>query len=344
MFMEKINNAFSPQKSTANLKNNIAFIAILRILAALAVVVIHTRSLTFHETNVYDFVHACMLWSVPVFFMITGYIFIGVKKISDYSSVKNNIIKFVVVLFTLGYFYAICQRFFEARNLTAMLFVNSFYDVLKGNLFDHMWYVYSIIGIYLILPILSLFVNNNKKNLYTLLALTAIFGIIVPDICKMLNVSTSFKLPIGNYAFYVLAGATVKEITFDKLKTLRNISLLIIPLYIIIYAYNIFVCNIFYASYTSILVATLSVSIFIICAYSFRNLNTNTIINSISKCTWGIYLLHPFFIHVIVKLFKFTITPYNQLIFYPLSCIFIFLISYIATLILKNIPIVKRFI
>lgn len=335
----KLNN-----KNLSNIKNNIKFISVLRILAAFAVVVIHTRSVTFYETNWYNFVHACMLWSVPVFFMITGYIFIGVKKIQDYSSVKNNIIKFLVVLFTLGFFYAICQRFFETKSITVMLFVNSFADVLQGNLFDHMWYVYAIIGIYLILPLLSLFVNNNKKNLYTLLALTAIFSIIVPDICEILNVSTSFKLPIGNYAFYVLAGATVKEISFDKLKTLRNISLLIIPLYILIYAYNIFVCDVFYLSYTSILVAALSVSVFIICAYSFRNSNTNIIINSISQCTWGIYLLHPFFIHVIVKLFKFTITSYNQLIFYPLTCIFIFLISYIATLILKNIPFIKRFI
>ena len=325
-------------------KEQITFIVLLRILAAFAVIVIHTRSMTFYETNIYNFVHACMLWSVPVFFMITGYIFIGVKKISDFSSIKNNVIKFVVVLFTLGFFYAICQRFFETRNFTVMLFINSFCDVLKGNLFDHMWYIYAIIGIYLILPMLSLFVNSNKKNLYILLVLTAVLGIIIPDICKMLNISTSFKLPIGNYAFYVLAGATIKEISVDKLKVLRNISLLIIPLYILIYAYNIFVYDVFYASYTSILVASLSVSVFIICAYSFRNLNTNIIINSISECTWGIYLLHPFFIHVIVKLFKFTITPYNQLIFYPLSCIFIFLISYVATLILKNIPIIKRFI
>lgn len=329
---------------TSTPKNDIAFISVLRILAALAVVVIHTRSVTFHETNSYDFVHACMLWSVPVFFMITGYIFVGVKKIADYSSVKNNIIKFLVILFTLGFFYAICQRFFETKTITVMLFVNSFFDVLKGNLFDHMWYVYAAIGIYLILPVLSYFVNCNRKNLYILLALTGFFGIVVNDICQLSNITTKFNLPLGNYSFYILAGAAIKDIPLDKLKTLYKSAWVIVPLYILYYVYMIFVNNIFTASYVSIPVALMSLSVFIICAYSLKNTSTNKFIDSIAKCTWGIYLLHPFFIHVVVKLFKLTIIPYNQFIAFPLACIFIFTVSYIATLILKKIPIIKKFI
>lgn len=272
------------------------------------------------------------------------------NRLSFYWSKKNKRLliskeqcnKIRCCSFYIRLFLCNMPTFFETRNFTVMLFVNSFCDVLKGNLFDHMWYLYAIIGIYLILPMLSLFANSDKKNHYILLTLTAILGIVVPDICKISGVSTSFKLPIGDYSFYVLAGAAIKDISVDKLKKLCIISFSLIPIYMGLHAYNIFVRNIFYASYTSIITATLSVSVFIICAYSFRNSKTNPIINSISECTWGIYLLHPFFIHMITKLFKFTITSYNQLIFYPLSCIFIFLISYVSTLILKHIPVIKK--
>ena len=133
-------------------KENIVFIMILRIVAAFAVIIIHTKTLTNFDTKGYYFLHCCILWCVPLFFMISGYIFLGIKTYLTYKHVTKNIVKFFYALFTIGWFYAFIQRVFE-NGISVYTFVNSFIDVIKGNLWAHMWYVYSIIGIYLVLPV-----------------------------------------------------------------------------------------------------------------------------------------------------------------------------------------------
>lgn len=52
----------------------------LRVVAAIAVVVGHTKSLTNDSAVGYIFFHAAILWGVSIFLMITGHIFLGIKK------------------------------------------------------------------------------------------------------------------------------------------------------------------------------------------------------------------------------------------------------------------------
>lgn len=99
-------------KSTENQENKI-FIMFLRIIAAFTVIVIHTGTLTNSDTKGYYFLNSCILWCVPVFFMITGYIFLGLKTHITYNHLKKYIIRFIVTLFTIGWFYAAIQRIFE---------------------------------------------------------------------------------------------------------------------------------------------------------------------------------------------------------------------------------------
>ena len=323
-------------------KENIVFIMILRIVAAFAVIMIHTKTLTNFDTKGYYFLHCCILWCVPLFFMITGYIFLGIKTYLTYKHVTKNIVKFFFALFTIGWFYAFIQRFFE-NGISVYTFVNSFIDVIKGNLWAHMWYVYSIIGIYLVLPVLSAFVSNNKKNLYILTLICGVFEIIFKDISTVFEIGFSF--PLSGYCFYVLMGATLCVMEERTLKKLFVPSVLILILTLIGLAIGIFAFDInIKQSYSAIYVAVMSVAIFIIFKRLFNKAKVSLAIVSISKCTWGIYLVHPFFIHLFHKFFKVTIEGYNQFIAFPISCLVIFVISYSAVVILKKIPLIKKFI
>jgi surface polysaccharide O-acyltransferase-like enzyme len=76
-------------KSQTEKHANASFIIFLRIIAAVAVVMIHTKTLTNFETKGYYLLHSCILWCVPIFFMISGYIFLGLKTNITYNNLKN---------------------------------------------------------------------------------------------------------------------------------------------------------------------------------------------------------------------------------------------------------------
>lgn len=97
-------------------------------------------------------------------------------------------------------------------------------------------------------------------------------------------------------------------------------------------------------SYSAIYVAIMSISLFIIFKKLFNKAKASSFIDSLSKCTWGIYLVHPFFIHLFNKLFNINIEGYNQFVAFPVSCLIIFIISYFTVAILKKIPLINKII
>jgi surface polysaccharide O-acyltransferase-like enzyme len=327
-------------------KKNSPFISILRIVAAFAVVMIHTRSFADHETPAYQFVYAAVLWSVPVFFMITGYIFFGIKKNVEFKDIAKNVLRFLAVLVVLGMFFSLSERVFTAGTFRIEMLGYALLDVVEGNLFDHMWYLYEIIGLYLLIPVFSAFLKDNNRNLYIMIGLLFGINFLIPDILALLGVSMRLRVNIGAYVLYLLLGAAMYRMDAKILRKLLIPSILVWALIVSLQAYMSFAQGKMIAlSYVHSYVVLMSCSVFC----TFKNLFDNEkfdckFINELAGCTWGIYLFHPFIIHVFGKLFKFNIVSYNNLIAFPICCIVIFALSFLATFVLRKIPFVKRFL
>lgn len=321
-------------------KKGLPFIHVLRIIAAFAVVMIHSRALTDFEGSAgYTFMHNCILWCVPVFFMITGYIFLGIKKDVTYKKIWGNVVKFLVSLFTVGLFYAVLERVFAQKTIGISTFLGAASDVFCGNLWDHMWYVYAIIGIYLILPVLSAFVSASKNNLYILTALCGLFNVILYEISKRGICTVGFNFPFGGYCFYVLSGAVLHRIGEKGIKKLFIPSVVALAATVGVLAYVIFGLKIEpVTDYNFFYVAVMSVSVFVICSALGGKLKEGRILKKVADTTWGIYLIHPFFIHLFVKLFKVSIAGYSQILAFPLVSLAVFAISAVTVFVLKKIP------
>ena len=151
-----------------------ASLDVLRSVAAIAVVVFHVFGSSANNdplisANLHSIITAAstaLQWHVPVFFIITGYLWLQDEKNCTYKNMIPNIRRFIYALITIGFAYAVMERFFETKSFSMALFLNSVADVLSGNLWDHMWYLYAIIGVYLLLPILKkFFAYANEKEL-----------------------------------------------------------------------------------------------------------------------------------------------------------------------------------
>ena len=314
-------------------------IDILRIISALAIIGIHVIRCPIHnsasiapalESNL-SMAHRLLLWAVPVFFMITGYCLMQ-KQDCTYKYAFKHVKKYVGVLFTVGLFFALLELFFEQRTINLSIIKTAFLNVIVGNLWDHMWFVYAIIGIYLVVPIFHNFFQKSKSNTEITTLLLLLFTVILPQFKNKLAVVNDY--PFVGYLFYVCFGMLIAKTKPSKL---------FIPVAVVGTIISVFylATNPFNEefNYLSLGVAICAASIFTIATYI--KVEKNKTLLNLSNATWGVYLIHTFFINIAVKVLNLDLL--SSLPYLKLGCLFaaVTVISFAVTFILRKIPLVK---
>jgi len=314
-------------------------IDLLRILSAIAVIIIHAVSSPIANCTVdvdtmllsnLETTHVLMNWSVPVFFMITGYCLLK-KEDCTYKYCFSHVIKYISVLFTVGLFYALLEEVFISKTVNFTILEKSLCNVINGNLWDHMWFIYAIIGIYLVMPVIHLFMKQSTQNAYILAGLLFFFEVFLPTFEKWLTIGIEF--PFRGYLVYVCLGGIMARINLNK-----TISLFVYLAGLLSAIYIIFTnCRI---GYNHLAICLMAISVFLI--VSKRKIKPNKLLFCVSNCTWGIYLIHPFFINVAIKLFRIDVISshaYTKLVIFTAA---VFSISFLTSYVLRKIPLVKK--
>lgn len=314
-------------------------IDLLRVLSAIAVIIIHTVSSPVSNSSVeiptslisnLNMIHNLMNWSVPVFFMITGYCLLR-KENCSYKYCFSHVVKYICVLFTVGFFYALLEEVFVSKTVNISVFIKSLLNVINGNLWDHMWFVYAIIGIYLVMPIIHLFIKQSTHNALILTGLLFLFDIFLPTFEKWITVGIAF--PFGGYLFYVCLGALIAQNNISK-----TTSCFLYLVGLLSAAYIAFdSCSIGYNHLSVCLMAT---SIFLL--VSRLNVKPNKLLLCVSNCTWGIYLIHPLFINIAIKLLRIDVITSQTYLKLVIFTIAVLAVSFLSTYILRKIPLVKK--
>ena len=314
-------------------------IDLLRVLSAIAVVIIHTLSSpvsnstfeidSFLLSNL-EMIRALMKWAVPVFFMITGYCLLR-KEHCSYKYCFSHVVKYICVLFTVGFFYALLEEIFTSKTVNVFTFVNSLFNVISGNLWDHMWFVYAIIGIYLVMPIIHLFMKQSIQNAFILTGLLFFFDILLPTFGGWITVGIQF--PFSGYLFYVCLGGVLAQVSINKtISCFVYLAGLLSAVYIAFANYE--------TGYNHMAVCIMATSVFLI--VSKLKIKPNKSLLCVSSCTWGIYLIHPLLINVAIKLLRIDVISSYACLKLLVFTIAIISISFLATYVLRKIPLVKK--
>ena len=313
---------------------------LLRVISAIAIIIIHIVSAPLtnrngeiegYLINNLNTVHNLMNWAVPVFFMITGYCLLQKTQVT-YKYCFTHVLKYICVLFTVGLSYVIMEEIFSAGTIK-ISFLEPFRDVISGNLWDHMWFVYDIIGVYLVMPIIYHFLQRGNKDILILTTILFLFNILFPIIEEF--VSIKFDIPMDGYLFYVCFGGAVAKCKIDKKVNIGACFLLLISV-----IYIIFCADGKQLGYKNLVVCIMAISIFVIAVA--MEIKSNKMLLCFSKCTWGIYLIHPFFINIVIKLMKIDLLRSYAYVKLMLFAVIVTVISFGSTYILRKIPIVKK--
>lgn len=158
---------------------NLDWINNLRIVALFAVIVLHTTSPVLEQFNkgplstwlVGDFYNSLVRFAVPVFVMITGALLLHRDyEIGDFLKKRLGRVVWPFLFWSLIY---IAYMFYNEDidySGDFWITVRQVLHLLKFGSSYHLWYVYMLIGLYLIIPVLSKFVRNatEKEILYFL--------------------------------------------------------------------------------------------------------------------------------------------------------------------------------
>lgn len=316
-------------------------IDVLRVISAIAVVTIHivtapvgnaAEDIKISTLEILNLIHNLMLWAVPVFFMITGYCLMK-KEECGYRYCLKHVLKYTIVLFTVGLGYALMEQLFCNRSFSFGIVGAAFLNVIRGNLWAHMWFVYAIIGIYLVMPLLHSFIKYREKEFYILTLLLFVFTIVLPSFKQFFQVGIQF--PLGGYLFYVCYGGVIAKYKSDREKEKIQYFLGVIA-----FLYVICCGKIVTLEYMDVNIALIAMAIFTF--IEGLNIKVRNLIKVIAECTWGIYLIHPIFINIALKFLKLELLsalPYIKLVLFELIILFI---SFSLTFVLRKIPFLKK--
>ncbi|MBH5318681.1 acyltransferase family protein [Paenibacillus sp. GSMTC-2017] len=162
--------------SNAVASRRIIYIDILRILSIVAVIVLHitapllTRTNDFSTTSwwIGNVLNSVCRFAVPVFFMISGAMILRteVKSIAEFY--KKRILPLLVPLVAWSLIYGLYFQYVILKSkLGAWEFILDFgYKLLTDRNYVHLWFLYSIIAIYMTVPLISKFVKScSEKDL-----------------------------------------------------------------------------------------------------------------------------------------------------------------------------------
>ena len=301
------------------MKKRIFYLDVLRVIACLAVLMIHTSAKYLsYNPNSYDFWIGNIFDSlsrigVPLFIMISGSLMLDEKYNCTKEKLKTHIFKMIIFFISWSLIYSFAHQIINiSKNSTSISY--NIIQVLKGH--THLWFVYLIVGLYLIVPILRLWVKKvNKKIVQYFIILSIILTLIIPQIIEIgsyynetfeifkdiYNNSLCIKYT-GGYTIYFILGWYINnyEIQNSKLLYILGIIGFIITLfgtYLLtvstgkaIQMYDNLSINIFLQS----------TSIFLLIKTKLKDCNKNNLfITKIANNTLGIYALHMIFISLI---------------------------------------------
>lgn len=334
---------------------------LLRIVATLAVVMIHcsayfvTRYGLFSDEfvlgNIFDSISRI---GVPLFLMISGALFLDENKAVTLKGIlRKNVLSLGAITLIWAAIYALTDVFLlnPIKPVTlkslADLFVDGYY---------HMWYLYMIIGLYIITPFLRKFVSkkNGKMVLFFIITCFTV-RFVVPLLDKIvlhfagvdyLGVLVN-KLKLGffgDYVIYFVAGWYLCHVGINK-KCLRCIiyalgacSLMFMILYVHFTGdYKTVYDNI------GVPVFVYAVSVFVLLTnVKFKpSERGGKLLGILSRLTFGVYI-----IHAMVLEFYFKWLPYKSGAFLYLAVCFavVLAVSVAISFAISKIPVIKKLV
>lgn len=206
------------------------FLDVLRVLATCAVVLMHvlTGATDVTDASIVPEYRSLLLsvldlvtWCVPIFLLISGYLFLNPERTLTYPvMIKKYCRRIALAILLFGVPYAASELVVTERTFRIRMIPEALKMTLMGHTWSHMWYLYLILFLYLITPLLKKVLRVLPVwGVAAVMAVIFLGSSVAPFLNKVLDVNSIPVLPDGGvYFLYYLCGYffAVREVCVDK--------------------------------------------------------------------------------------------------------------------------------
>lgn len=311
-------------------------------------------SFTWRSINVYD---SIVRWGVPIFVMISGALFLG-KERPIKVLFSKHIGRILITFLAWSVFYTAWNNFNSGES---HLFRELIMSDLKGHY--HMWFLYMIACLYMVVPFLNLIVRHRKlTNYFIILAFLFVFAI--PQCITIIGIKSEYLseniqnvlsethmyFVLGFTGYFVLGYVLHKTQIGKKCETIiyiMGIGSLFFTVFVTMWISkrNQESSELFYNSMT-VNILTTSIAIFVFAKQHMnkplKSEKAMHVLSYISKCTFGVYLVHLLIINCLRRFVGITNLSFNPIISVPILALIVFVCSMGISAIMNKIPFVKK--
>ena len=341
----------------------------LRTAACIAIIILHTVTYALVAVNTQGvplsaskelgaaLVQYSQMWAVPVFVMVTGALLLDPSKEIPFARLwKRYIARIGKALLGFGLLFIVFDLalngaaetaenspFFEAhpgafdtadRVSVPYVFFCRVADLLTGHSWAHMWYLYMLLGLYLLLPFYKkIAANSSPGELRYLLGIYGFFVCLVP-LTSLGGMTADFRFSVATiYPFYLFLGYVLQNRILPVPRWLA--VLLLVCSSVGIWA-GVFLLRAdqsevlsYLTSYNSVPVVLQAGSLFALVAPHRSDAKAHKLLLAFDHCTFGIYLVHLVFIKLLLRYAG--LTPFEHLWEFPVVVLAVTLLSFGVT-------------
>lgn len=328
-----------------------------RICACLMVVMLHVAASGWFidpaltEWKFFNFTDMAMRAGVPLFFMISGALFLEKEHLDIKKFISRNVSRLIYVYFIWSFLYQLVHQhvYHTYKNVSDFLV-----GVIKGP--GHLWFLPAMIIVYLFLPVVHNALKGGSLNPKYILMLFVILTLlttnlqllpecpaIIKELCGKIN------LTYISYLGYMALGFILSQATYNRkflvlapfiyfittvLSALGNQWLSLRDGKAGVYLYGYFSLPVF--------IQACCIFIFFQCLKN-RNVKYPKALAYLSDCTFGIYLLH-FMVLDFWQRRNISVSSFHPLASIPSIYLLVLCESIIIISILKKIPLLQKLV
>lgn len=332
----------------------------LRVAATVAVMVMHAMSDRWYSADISSsswmtmtFYECLVRWPVAIFIMLSGALFLR----ADHS-IRTLYTKYILRILTA---FAFWSALYAAKGFVTggTDLTGAFVEFLYGHY--HMWFLYFICGMYVIVPFLRKIVESERLTRY-LLVMSLIFGSIIPRIADLAALVSPFwgevaatllsKIKIYflmGHLFYFVLGYYVYKTDISP-KWRRRIYLggvvglvcTVVPTFALSWwkgtAVQLFLNE------ASVHVALIALAIFVFAKYHLTQEKFPSLLRKLSKYSFGAFLVHALVIEALARFFDLDVMTFHPVAAVPVVSVLVAVISFGISALIHKIPVLNKYI
>lgn len=341
------------------MSKRIAYLSRLKAAACIAVVLLHT----FYAADAFSAeaswhavmlgVRNLMMWAVPCFVMATGALLLeNDRKLPLNKLFGKLIMRMFVTLVTFTLLFAVFDLVLVTKSFTPAAMGQSIKSIFTGSSWRHMWYLYLMIGLYLMMPIYRLITKSAEdKDLVYILAVYGVFLALLPMCETLLNIKLSFYICVYTvYPLYLFLGYAMNKGSIKLGGVLSAVfaaggAVIILGLTVFT-AYHESSITSLLGTYNFPVTVLMSAGVWglFMAGKDKEHPTLDKLCAEIEGCSFGIYLIHMAVLKLVFAVFRLNPVGHGGVLTVLLIAVGALAVSYVIIKLLKLVPAVKEII